>query len=211
MKIGDDDADPLRPARARRLDAAQSDPHGPLDPLPRRHAPGAESAHADLLRAARVGRPHPERGDLGGAHGRRLPRHAGDLVRRAGGGMEAGHRRRSRSRRAHVPAALACRPDLRSQFSRQCAAGGAQRDRGEGQCQPASPRAALSRSPCARGPARFPVSCGHSAVGRRMPRPPASTASRSTGRTAICWTSFSTTAPTIGPTATADPSRIAPG
>ena len=55
----------LRPARARRLDAAQSDPHGPLDPLPRRHAPGPEPTHADLLCAARVGRPHPERGNLG--------------------------------------------------------------------------------------------------------------------------------------------------
>ncbi len=50
-----------------------------------------------------------------------------------------------------------------------------------------------------------------SGAARRMPRPPASTASRSMGRTAICWISFSMTAPTIGPTAMAAPSRIARG
>ena len=150
-RTGDENADPLRPDRHRRLDASQSDPHGALDPLSRRHPPGAESADADLLRAARLGGPHPERGHLGGAHGRRLSRHAGDLVRRAGGWLEAGHVSRARGGRAHVPPALACRPDLRSQLSRQCAARGAQRHRGERQCEPASACAALSRSPCAGG------------------------------------------------------------
>ena len=66
-----------------------------------------------------------------------------------------------------------------------------------------APRALRSR--------KFPASSTASGAPPPMPARPASTASRSTAPTAICWTSSPRTAPTSAPTATVARSRTAPG
>ena len=59
-----------------------------LDPQPiDRPGTGAERDDARVLRAARVRRPHPHRGDFGFADGRRLSAYARRLVGRAGRGL----------------------------------------------------------------------------------------------------------------------------
>ena len=80
----------------------------------------------------------------GRSPGRRLSRHARHLVARTGRGLEAGHRRRARRRRADRHAALACRAHFRSGAAGRARAGLGQCDRGGRPYQPCAAQAAVS-------------------------------------------------------------------
>ena len=143
----DFNAQPVRPPEDWRSGGSQPHLHGAADAQPV-DRPGARSERDDarLLRAARVRRPYSFRGDLGRARGRRLSAYAGRLVGRAGRRLALGRQGRAWSRRADLPPALARRAHLRSELSRRRAARWAERDRAQGQCEPAAPAAALCRA-----------------------------------------------------------------
>ena len=116
---------------------------------------------------------------------------------------------RARGGRAHPAAALACRAHLPSDLPRRRAAGGAERHRRNRPCQPGPAAERRTRRRARSRPSEIPASSRRSAGAPRMPRPPASTASRSTAPTATCSTSSCRTAPTSAPTPTAARSRTA--
>ena len=140
---------PVRPHPDRRRDAEEPHRHGPSDPISvgRRTHPGPDGRA--VLRAARLGRPDRQRGDVGHADGRGLRRYPRHLVGGPGGRLEADHEGGARRRRPDLHAAVACGPDLGSEPAGRQAARLRQRGRGQGRCQPAAAQAALSGSPCA--------------------------------------------------------------
>ena len=114
----------VRPVEDWRSGASQPHSHGAVDAQPvDRSGARSERDDARLLRAARVRRPHPFRGDLRRARRRRLSAYAGRLVRRAGRGLAQRRRGRACRRRAHLPPALARRAHLRSDLPGRRAAG----------------------------------------------------------------------------------------
>ena len=155
-------------------------------------------------------RPYHFRGDLRDAARRRLSPHPGNLVGPAGRRLAQDHGRRSCGRRQDPATALARWPDIGPELSRWRAARRAQRDRAQGPCQPVASRAPL------RGPARA-GNRGTPRRGRRFPQRRRECESRRLRRcqipapTAICSISFSRTAATSGPTATAARSKTARG
>ena len=195
------------------LHLAEPHPHGAADPQPlERREPRAQCADARLLRPARLGRPDHHRGHLGdAAWASAMP------IRPASG-------RRSRSTAGSSSPTPCTRPAAGSScssgtsaasptraFLDGAAAGRAERDRAQGQRQPAASRASLSSTPRALETDEIPASSTLSARARRTPRRPASTAWKCTAPTAICSTSSCRTAPTSAPTRTAARSRTAPG
>ena len=170
---------------------------------------GAEPAGGRLLRPARVRRTSRHRGEPGIAAGPGLPGHARHLFEGAGRGLAQGHRPRARARRTHLHPDLACRPHLAHLAAggwRQ--AGRAERDPRQGQDLRQRHLHRYLRAARARALREFPASSTTSSAARRMRSRPASTASRSTAPTAICWTSSPKTAPTSVPMLTAAESRI---
>ncbi|KAF1853865.1 hypothetical protein Lal_00005073 [Lupinus albus] len=97
----------------RALQPAQPHRHGAADPQPHRQRHRrADRDECRILRPARQRRPDRRGGDPDLAAGQGLclyPRHP---QRRTGGRLEAGDRRRPCQGRAHLPAAVACRPHL---------------------------------------------------------------------------------------------------
>ena len=133
----------VRPVEDWRSGASQPHSHGAVDAQPiDRSGARSERDDARLLRAARVRRPHPFRGDLGRARRRRLSAYARRLVRRAGRGLAQCRRGRACRRRAHLPPALARRAHLRSDLPGRRASGCAKRDRAQGPREPGCARSA---------------------------------------------------------------------
>ena len=114
-------------------------------------------------------------------------------------------------RRAHLHPDLACRPRL----ARLAAAGWRQAGGAVARSAPRARPSSTAPSPTSPSRARwsfrkFPGSSRTSSAAPRMRWRPASTASRFTAPTAICWISSPRTAPTSAPMPMADRSRTAP-
>ncbi len=200
----------LRPARRRRPRPAQPYGHGAAHAPARRPAgPYPQRPDDRILQPARHRRPDHFRSHSGHPLGRRLRRRSRSLEPRADRGLEEGHPRGARARRAHLPATLARGAHFRPLFPRRPAAGGAQRHRAQGPRLPAAPEReyvvprALERHEIAgvaedfRRGAQNALDAGFDGVEIH-------------GAMATCSTSSCRTAPTGATTTTAAPSRTAP-
>ena len=137
-------ADPSRARHYRRSSPSEPHRHGAADAEPvERIGPGSERFDARLLRATRQCGYDHFRGDLGDADGGRVSPYSGRLVTGASRRLAANHRRRTQGRRPDAAAIVACRTHLRPELSRRRASRCAQRDRGEGTCEPVAPGASL--------------------------------------------------------------------
>ena len=208
----------FQPIQRRALRPPSPDRHGAADPLALAPAgQRADRAQRLLLRAARLGRSHHQRGDPGLDAGTGLRLDAGHSQPRTGRGLAAGHRCGAQGRRFDLPAALARRPHLPSvPATRRHAAGralghqaqraGVHRERkGRGGAGAVRHAAGACRS------RRCRTSSGNTRAAQRTHWPRASTASRFTPPTATCPTSSSSPAPTSAPTHTAVRSRTGRG
>ena len=185
---------------------------GAADAQPRGRRHGAESVGGGILRPARLRGPVDHRGEPGLAAGPGLSGHARHLLEGAGRRLAQGDRSRARS----AAGASSFSSGMSAAFrTPRCSRTAAPRSRlrairAKGKTFVGGTFTDISE-PRALALEEIPGIIEGFGAARRMRCRPASTASRSTAPTAICWISSPRTAPTSAPTPMADRSRTAPG